>query len=74
MGAGTTIRLDNCDELRSHPSAKYLVDGVGAVEAEEIRIGELIRYGKKAGRVISSVTWRISAEGGRHIKTSDILL
>lgn len=56
---GTSIKLANGEVLRSYPNYKYEVDGIGKCEAEEVLIGDFIRFGKRNERVVSSVTWRV---------------
>lgn len=59
MAAGTSIKLASGQLIRSEPSFQYVVQGVGKCPAEEVRIGDYIRFGRRNERVVSSVTWRV---------------
>lgn len=63
MRAGTSIRLASGRLIRSEPEFLHTVRGYGKCSAEEIRIGDYIRFGRRNERVVSNVTWRTLQRG-----------
>lgn len=66
MPAGTSIRLASGRLIRSEPQTVYNVRNFGKCSAEEILIGDYIRFGRRNERVVTSVTWRILQRGANY--------